>query len=247
MIIENIKKFIFPNRCIICDEVLPFGHSSENDFICNECKNKIEFISEPTCKKCGAKINETTKSLCERCERTYESHKSYYDYGFGLCRYNQYVKDSLHNIKYNNRSEYLKFYSKCIAKLYHDKINQMNIECFIPVPIHKNRLILRSYNQSNLLAKYISNDLIKYNINIPVDDNIITRQKNTKVLNKLDDNNRKIELKNAFFVNENNYKSVCIVDDIYTTGTTIEAISKVLRQSGINNIYFIAIAVVDNL
>lgn len=246
-ILHYATSFIFPNRCVICDCVLNFGTGLNNEFICENCTKLIEFIKEPTCKKCGSAIHEDTKVLCDRCESTYNNHKSYYDYGFGLCRYTELVKDSLHNVKYNGRCEYLKFYSKCIAKQFHSKIKGMNIDCFIPVPIHKKRLIERNYNQSYLLSKYLHEYLLDYDINIKVDDKVISRTKNTKVLNKLDDFGRKNELKNAFNVISNNYKSICIIDDIYTTGTTIEAMSKSLKESGIEHIYFIVISVVDNL
>ena len=57
MIFENIKKFIFPSRCVLCDKLLPYGDKLENIYLCDDCKDKFEFIKEPTCKKCGAMIN----------------------------------------------------------------------------------------------------------------------------------------------------------------------------------------------
>lgn len=243
-IVHYAIDFIFPKRCIICDEVLPFGENYESQHICLSCIKKIDFISKPYCKKCGAKIYGDDEMLCMRCK---EKGKSYFDFGFGLCRYNDFIKESLHKIKYKSRREYIEFYAKCITKVYKDELKKLNIEAFLPVPIHKKRLVKRNYNQAEVLAKSLTKNLGYYDIEIPTDTNVVFRNKNTKVLNKLDNLSREKEIKGAFFVNENNYKNVCIIDDIYTTGTTIEEMSKVLKESGVEHIYFICIAVVDNL
>ena len=72
--------------------------------------------------------------------------------------------------------------------------------------------------------------------------------KNTRVLNKLDNDDRALELKNAFLSTDlSNIESVILVDDIYTTGSTIDSIAKTLKNAGVKNVYFVAIAIVDNL
>ena len=247
-ILHYVINFIFPNRCVICDEILPFGVGLHNEFLCENCKDKLLFIEEPSCKKCGAKIYEKDEGFCDNCKKKIENNSSFYEYGFGLFRYNDFIKESIHKIKYDNKKEYIDFYAKVLCKAFHKKIKQINPDCFIPVPIHKEREIERSYNQSEVLAKLLSKYLKKYSIDIPVDTNIIKRVKKTKALNKLSNKEREYELNNAFYVNnENHIKKVMIVDDIYTTGTTIETISKILKQNGVCEVYFICIAVVDNV
>lgn len=244
-ILKNIVNFIFPCHCIICDEVLPYGDKIENEYICNECKDKIEFIKEPTCKKCGAMINENDEMFCERCKIDLRED---FEFGFGLCRYNDAIKESLHRIKYSGRKEYIGFYAKCIAKIYHEKIKLISPDFLVPVPIHKNRFRERNFNQATVLAYAISRELEKYGINIEVNENLIYRTKNTKVLNKLDNDARKNELYDAFKVNNiDGTIKVLIVDDIYTTGETINTMAKVLKNEGIKEVYFVTIAVVDNL
>lgn len=245
MFLNNIIKFIFPNRCVICDTVLPFGNKIENEYLCDLCRNKIEFIKEPTCKKCGAMIYDDRDIFCTRCES--HMHENF-DYGFGLLRYNDAVKESLHRIKYSGRKEYMEFYGKCIAKVYHDKIKAINPDYLVPVPIHKKRLIKRNYNQASILANAISKELLNFNIEIEVNENLVFRKKNTKVLNKLDNEDRIFELDNAFSCEKcQGIEKVIIIDDIYTTGTTINKIASLLKKSGVFNVYFITICVVDNL
>lgn len=245
MIFDNVIKFIFPSRCIICDKILPYGDKLENLYLCDDCKKHFEFIKEPCCKKCGAMIESSDELYCIRCKE--HLHKNF-DYGFGLLRYNSYVKNSLHKIKYNGRKEYIYFYGKCIVKKYHDLIKEINPDYIIPVPIHKNRLRVRNYNQASVLAKSIEDELKTYDINIPYRDDLIFRIKNTKVLNKLSDSDRSNELLNAFKTSDlSNINKVIIVDDIYTTGSTIDSIAYVLKKAGVKEVYFIAIAIVDNL
>ena len=245
MIFNSVKKFIFPNRCIICDELLPFGFDLENEFICDHCKKKLEFIKEPTCKKCGAMINLSNEMYCARCENMMWDN---FEYGFGLLRYNDFVKESIHRIKYSGRKEYIDFYGKCIAKVFKMKFKEINPDYLVPVPIHSKRLKERNYNQSMILAESISKELIKYNIHIDVNNDLVFRTKNTKVLNKLDSTDRANELNDAFVANNlTGIDKVILVDDIYTTGSTINKISEVLKSSGVKKVYFVAIAIVDNL
>ena len=245
MIFDYIKKFIFPNRCVMCDELLTFGFNLENEYLCEKCKKKLEFIKEPTCKKCGAMINDTHEMYCARCEdKMWES----FEYGFGLLRYNDFVKESIHRIKYEGRKEYIDFYGKCIAKIYNKIFKDINPDYLVPVPIHSNRLKERNYNQSLILAKSISKELAKYNIHIDVNNNLVFRTKDTRVLNKLDSLDRSLELKNAFVASDlTGVDKIVIVDDIYTTGSTINKISEVLKQAGVKKVYFVVISIVDNL
>lgn len=245
MIFDDIKKFIFPSRCVVCDSILPYGHNLENEFLCDECRPKLEFIKEPTCKKCGAVVSNKKDALCIRCEKEYRNG---YDYGFGLLRYNDFVKESMHNIKYKGRKEYIDFYGKMIAKRYKEKFAEISADYLVPVPIHKKRLRERNYNQAAILAYSISNELMNYGIDIPVNEDIVYRKKDTKVLNKLDNVDREYELSNAFVSNDlSDIEKIIIVDDIYTTGATIDKLAKVLKTSGVRNVYFVTITIVDNL
>lgn len=245
MILEKIKNFIFPRRCVLCDKILPYGSKLENMHLCEDCKENFEFIKEPTCKKCGAMISDSEESYCIRCNT---KMPKYFDSGFGLLRYNDAVKESIHKIKYVGRKEYIDFYGKCIARTFRDRIREINPDYMIPVPIHKKRLLERNYNQSTILARAISKELLNYGVDILVNEDLISRIKNTRVLNKLDDSDRGLELIDAFSTYDlYGIEKVLIVDDIYTTGTTIDTMAKILKKAGVKEVYFVVIAVVDNL
>jgi ComF family protein len=132
--------------------------------------------------------------------------------------------------------------------MYKEKFKEISPDFLVPVPIHSKRLRERNFNQAEVLAFSIKNELKKYNINIDVNTNLIYRTKNTKYLNKLDSSDRSNELNGAFEASDlTGIDKIIIVDDIYTTGSTINQIAYVLKQAGAKKVYFVAIAIVDNL
>ena len=121
-----------------------------------------------------------------------------------------------------------------------DTLRKLNADALIPVPIHRRRLNRRGYNQAEVLARALS----AY-INVPVINDCVIRQKYTVPLKKLDERGRINNLKKAFIIGSNGVKlsTIVIIDDIYTTGTTIDAISRLFRESGVKNIYYITVAI----
>ena len=124
-----------------------------------------------------------------------------------------------------------------IAEIMKEKFLFENIEAdyILYVPLHKKRLRKRGFNQAEKIAKKLS-ELI----DIPVLDCVI-RVKNTKRLYNMDKKSRQKELKNGFDVKDNIYliknKNVILIDDIFTTGSTANEISKLLKLNSVNNIY----------
>ncbi|MFC2470533.1 MAG: ComF family protein [Lachnoanaerobaculum gingivalis] len=141
-------------------------------------------------------------------------------------------------IKYDNKREYIEGFAKLMAIRYEKFIKVSNIDCIIPVPLHSSRKRMRGFNQSDILAKYLS----KY-LDLPVFFDCLCRVKKTKDQKGLNRTERLHNLDNAFTVKKmrKSLKNVLVVDDVYTTGTTIEKCAKVLKDSGINKIYFLTI------
>jgi ComF family protein len=110
----------------------------------------------------------------------------------------------------------------------------------IAVPLHPKRFRKRGYNQAELLAKELS-----ARMEVPFYKDIVRRTKNTAPLKLLNASERQNNLKKAFKIGRNDvkWKSVIIVDDIYTTGSTIDACASVLLEIGIQKIYFVALAI----
>ena len=106
------------------------------------------------------------------------------------------------------------------------------MDCLIPVPLHYRRQFLRGYNQSNQLARMLGRHL-----NIAVDNRLVKRRIHTAPQFGLDTKGRIKNIQNAFLVkHQGEYQSVAIIDDIITTGSTVNELSRVLRGCGIKHV-----------
>lgn len=225
MIFNNIIDFIFPRRCPICHEIV----KTKGKIICDDCKERLPYIKEPFCMKCGKPVLKD-EEYCSQCMKT--------DYPFTEGRsvfvYDDVMRKSIYRFKYNGRSEYAEFFAQEIYRKYADKIKSYNADVIIPVPIHKSKLKSRGYNQAYLIAKELSKLT-----QIPVNNNYLIRVKKTKVQKNLGAKERSANLKNAFKIRANKvqYCSAILIDDIYTSGATLSACSRVLLGDGIIRVY----------
>jgi ComF family protein len=142
------------------------------------------------------------------------------------------------------RCEYAKFYANDLCEKLGSEIQRMNADALIPVPIHKNRQRERGYNQAEELATEISRLT-----GIPVYNNIIKRVKETIPQKELNPRERQNNLKKAFNIAQNVVKlnKTIIIDDIYTTGSTIDAVAVELRNIGVKEVYFLALCIGEGI
>ena len=157
-----------------------------------------------------------------------------------LLSYDERMRDIMADIKYNGKREYLKLFGLLAADKLGAWIAGNNINCLIPVPIHASRLLKRGYNQSELLCEYIS-ELT----HIPVRWDIIIREKKTAAQKELNVDERLLNLQNAFKPAGKlpHGSRALIVDDIYTTGSTMEACTECLRTAGAEAVYGLAVCI----
>lgn len=234
---QSILDIIYPVRCPICSEiVLP-----KNNRVCRSCKEKLQYVREPRCKKCSKPIEQEEKEYCSDCERK----KFHFTKGFAVWIYDDTMRKSIAEFKYHSKKEYAKFYIEEMLRYYGEEIEKLAPDAIVPVPIHKDKFRERGYNQADILAKGLGKRL-----NIPVLSDLLIRNKKTLPQKQLSDKERLRNLRQAFEFNEKalynfnkEIKTVLIVDDIYTTGSTIEACSNILIEHSINNIYFITLCI----
>ena len=201
--------------------------------ICPECLMRISVISPPYCMKCSKPLEDDLQELCQDCER--KNHV--FTRGVGAFSYSKAMKKSMYGFKYNNRREYGKYYADVIWEKYGSTIMSWNADALVPVPLHRARLRKRGYNQAQVLAKEIE----KLS-GVKVVDNVLIRTKNTKPQKELTDKERNNNIESAFQMSTNDlkYNKVILVDDIYTTGATINECAKALLDGGVGKVYFIA-------
>ncbi|WP_197027088.1 ComF family protein [Butyrivibrio sp. MC2021] len=150
------------------------------------------------------------------------------------------IASSVYRFKYKGRQEYAHFYAKEASRLLGKKLKKLGIEAVIPVPMYEGKKNKRGYNQAEIFAREISR-----NLGIKEYENIIKRISNTRPMKELSARDRRNNLKKAFIIGQNDVKFKCIliIDDIYTTGSTIDEIAHEFRMAGCEKIYFLTLSI----
>lgn len=127
-----------------------------------------------------------------------------------------------------------------MAEYLGDFIRSVQPDSLIPIPLHRKRKAVRGYNQAELLARAIGRRL-----EIPVDAKFLVREKNTVPLKYENPQERQNNLKKAFNIARNDVKleKVIVVDDIFTTSSTMDEVSRVLKAAGVREVCFVALAI----
>ena len=151
----------------------------------------------------------------------------------------QSVAASIYRFKYAGRQEYASFYGEQIVRELGGTIRAWRPDALVPVPIHFTRRRERGYNQAEVLAGEIGK-----RTGIPVERSLLGRVKKTLPQKLLDDAGRQNNLKRAFKINRNDVKlkRAIVVDDIYTTGSTMDEAARVLKGAGVREVYFVTLA-----
>lgn len=227
----TLLDLLFPRRCPVCDRpVRPFGK-----LICDECRGKFVYIKEPVCLKCGKALGEEIQEYCTDCRGI----RHLYDRGRAVYEYPG-VAAAIYRFKYKGRAEYADYFGRCMAVQLGGWLRENRVQALVPVPIHADRYRSRGYNQAQLLAEKMSREL-----GIPVRSDLVWRVRKTAPMKELSAAERQNNLKRAFKICCNDVKldTIVIIDDIYTTGSTMDAMSRELRKAGVKRIFFAALAV----
>jgi len=238
---ERLLQWIYPPRCPVCGEIVPHWlGEKEGVYVCCDCQDVFCRVKTPVCFRCGRPVAET-EEFCENCRKK----QFLYSRGFPIWIYDSAVKASIAAFKYHDRREYARYYGQEFARAYGEMWRQLPIQALVPVPLHPRRQKKRGYNQAVLFAREIGKRL-----HLPVCEGYLLRVKNTLPQKELDDRQRRANLHGAFIIDERKKDSytwlqcIALVDDIYTTGSTIEACTEVLMGAGVRRVYFASISIV---
>lgn len=236
--LDMVLQWFYPPRCILCGKVMKIG---QQDILCHQCQNTVQWKEGAVCQKCGKSIY-TDEKCCERCQKA----NFVFEKGIAVFSYSD-VKDAIAHFKFH----YWKRDAVPLAKLMGDYLLTHypelaeQTELLIPVPMYKKKQKIRGFNQSELLAKEISERIGK-----PCSVNNLRRIRNTQPQSLLNAEQRKQNIKGAFAVEnteEIKGKTVLLIDDIFTTGTTVNECSKVLYESGADRVLFFSLAVTESV
>lgn len=208
----NLLELVYPNVCGFCNKIC------KNE-LCNRCKNKIKKYE----------INIITKP-----------QNRYFEELISIFKYEGIIREKIIQYKFGDKAYMNNTFAKIILK--NEKICGLlkKYDIIIPVPIHKKRKAQRGYNQTQLIANKISKCL-----NIKLCNNVLVKNKNTIAQSKLNKKKRVQNIKGAFKILNSEKikgKDILLLDDIYTTGSTANECSKILKKAGAKTVGVLTIA-----
>ena len=233
---KNILDLLFPAKCPLCGAVL----EREGGGVCENCLPCLPEVTEPCCKHCGKPIMRVEEEYCMDCS----CRDSVLEQGTALWIYTDTMKKAMADFKYQGCLTDGDFYGQEILRRKGEVLKYWGPDCIIPVPLHWRRRWFRGFNQ----AAYVA-DVVGEGMGIPVMEDALLRTRNTSPQKGLNDKQRKENLKDAFAVNSMqldkmvSYQKVLLLDDIYTTGATLEACGLALRNAGVEKVYFICLCI----
>lgn len=232
---NTLIDILYPPRCVVCDEILDRGEKGVH----YKCLDKLIPVTTPVCMHCGSPVQGRVE-FCYDCSRKQKKMDKTFKQGKALFVYKGSIKETMYRFKYSNKREYADYFAEYAVEKYADWIKMKKIEAIVAVPMYKGKQRKRGYNQAETFAKALSKVT-----GIPYIKNGVKRIKNTTPMKNLDDKERERNLKKAFQTNKNivQYYYILLVDDIYTTGSTADAVTDTLLRAGVKEIYNLSICI----
>ncbi len=215
-----IQHWLFPPICLLCG-----GSGCAGRDLCQACAYALP-RNAPACLRCALPLPYPSDEPCGLCQK----HPPAFDRSIALFRYEEPVRHLIHALKFHHQYACANLLGDLLA----DAVNAQAVkpEVIIPVPLHSSRYRERGFNQSLEIARILSRRLV-----IPLDYRSCIRIHATQAQTQLDAKERARNLKKAFaVVKPMPYAHVAILDDVVTTGATVNELAKTLRQAGVQRI-----------
>jgi len=257
-LLEEMTEAIFPSNiyCIVCGSLID---RSRTYSLCDECVRQMHWITGRTCSVCGKALPDTYpgrdpdgRPVCYDCQ--IRSHD--FTRGWSCLTYGLHEREVMMDIKYNGKG----YIARKMGDVMFDRMETLieaalsesllPFDVVIPVPVSRKRLARRGYNQSELMARQFVKRWKAYAQETAacpqLETHVLVRQKETTMLRSLNPEERRLALHDAFAVNTAlrhriTGRNVLLVDDIYTTGATADACSKVLLDAGASAVYLLTL------
>ena len=221
--IKNIQFAVLPGRCLLCGKV-----TQTRQDICPGCKVRLP-LNERHCRCCAQPLASSAapNSLCGRCQKSTPA----FDFCFAAFRYQQELVQLHHNFKFKRKLAAGRLLAELMAEQLIASPRAMP-ELLLPVPLHARRLRERGFNQALELSRMLSTLL-----SVAVDADSLVRTRDTRAQSSLPRNQRGRNMRNAFRVaSPLGCTHVAIIDDVMTTGVTVNEIARALRREAIARI-----------
>ena len=236
-ILECGLNILFPNHCSCCRKVLPI--TQKPPYLCLACLKLVSVIPLKICPSCGKPLDITGGILnCPYCVKN--------DFPFTFfvspLPYDKTAREMVLNLKFHSTPSA----AKTLAYFIHMKLKKLDIltKCnlLVPAPIGRKRKLKRGYNQSELICKYLSRLT-----GIPY-ANALKKIKDTPPQSTLSFRDRAINLEGAIIADPgiDIHKNIILVDDVFTTGSTLSLCSKILKANGALSVYAVCACRTEN-
>ncbi|MCJ7803131.1 MAG: ComF family protein [Desulfobacterales bacterium] len=205
---------------------------------CSNCLSEIHWIESPYCSVCGIPFisKEVESHPCGACV----THRKYFTMARALGTYEGSLQEAIHHWKYEGKTNLTPFFAEWLAEGLKRYWEPDSLDLLIPVPLHTQRLRERGFNQALVLVKELSR-----RTGIPYQKTTLQKKKPTVPQVNLSGAERGKGLRGAFHVigkEELVGKSALLVDDVYTTGATVNECSRVLRRGGAKRVDVLTLA-----
>ena len=260
---ELFFEALFPRVCPVCETILPLprGWAKElsdktcsnslspdllkyysSMLLCEKCLAEITFVSSPSCCICSRPLDEEEGPYCRHCRK----EAFLFDRGAALMVHDAPAKKIIYDLKFRNKKDNALWLGFALALRFAPLLTEWNSRVLVPVPLHRKRLRQRGFNQTELIAECLSFWLEKlYGISLPIDSEFLFRTENTLPQRTLSSAERGRNVRSAFSAaREKSYRRVVLVDDIFTSGSTLNACAKVLKEQGTEQVCFLTASIV---
>lgn len=234
--INKLTSAILPYRCMICEEIL-----GDTPGLCTKCWTNVRFIEKPFCSKCSMpfEYDMGDDGLCGRCIETEPKYNS----ARSLFVYDDHSKKMILKFKHGDAIHSGRVFADWIVTKYGEILAKG--EVLVPVPIHWSRLLLRTYNQANVLAKAIHTQCphLQY---LPAG---LQRIRRTQSQGNLSKEMRLANIKGSIvtpdaMISAIKNKRIILIDDVMTSGITVSECVKALKKAGAKSIDVLTLSMV---
>jgi len=209
----SLLNLLFPPRCVVCGQL--------DTWLCAPCTAQLSWIRGPVCLRCGAPLDHG--ELCARCRKS----PPRLDAIRSPLLFEGPLRVAVHRLKYRHAWELAEPLADLLAVYWH--AHPLPVDIIVPVPLHPSRLRKRGYNQAALLARAFG-----ARVGLAVDEQALQRVRATASQMRLSAHDRRRNVEGAFCCSNGRVKghSVLLIDDVCTTGATLEACADALRSGG---------------
>ena len=233
MVFDKILDFFFPAKCIICGKLL---NKHTDNFICSACDAEYKF-KIICCSKCSGVLTENGRPLCYTCKAA----KRYFDGAVSASRYTENLRKAIHRFKFRPEPYMAKTLAGFIEYAFEKSGAKANaFDIIVCAPPDKKRYYKRGFDHAALLGKYVSKKL-----GIPLLPKAATKIKNNLPQHTLNARNRAANVRGVYKValpDDVKGKNVLLIDDVFTTGATVNEISRILKRAGAKSVLVATVA-----